>query len=741
MGTKWKSRLKLLIVMFLLTYGLSGVIAGVSKGERYLFKNYFGSYEFQDRVSYFANLVSLFELNGMTKEEAKKAITVSAEDIEEHRYRYGDLTEQIMNIESQYEGQIQSAKDSGNKAAEEAYTEERNKKIEDITKNFKDDEHVRDKIIKEKESLIDKFYREGFEYMRSEFTSNKKLFVYYLKDIDTGKVFTNLNMDENENPKEYINNKEMHYIETYPGSKGSGGYLTSKDGFFYFADGEVIEDISNMKESKFAGQIALPKSAPEDSEIMNQYNDFQKSQILYYSHSISGLAAFLLSVFFLRRRPFYEGMLKSRWGQMYHRIPLDIRLLLSFAAFMGALLVLFDLSDYYPYRYGYEWVYALIYLLTGTFFISVLFIQAALLFNRFRNAGDVKTEFKTSLLYKIIKITAGAFLIQKTGVQLILLLSIVFAFGAGAMIVIIEPRYILFYFPLFLALGLPVLLFMFKRIGYFNKIVANSNDIMLGNLETDLPVNGKTALATLASNMNALKHGVKTSQQKQVKSERLKTELITNVSHDLRTPLTSIISYTELLKNPNLSEEERASYVEIVDRKSQRLKILIDDLFEASKMASGNIDLVKQNADIAQLLQQALAEYNEAISQSSLQFRVTHLDEPVYAVVDGQKMWRVFENLIGNILKYSLENTRVYLSVKKIGEQVIISFKNVTKYELSENTDELFERFKRGDSSRHTEGSGLGLTIAKSIVELHGGRLEIDVDGDLFKVTIILDDK
>jgi signal transduction histidine kinase len=193
------------------------------------------------------------------------------------------------------------------------------------------------------------------------------------------------------------------------------------------------------------------------------------------------------------------------------------------------------------------------------------------------------------------------------------------------------------------------------------------------------------------------------------------------------------------LKNPNLSEEERDSYVQIVDRKSQRLKILIDDLFEASKMASGNIDLVKQKVDIAQLLQQALAEYNEAISQSSLQFRVTHSDEPVYAVVDGQKMWRVFENLIGNILKYSLENTRVYLSVKKTGDQVLISFKNVTKYELSENTDELFERFKRGDSSRHTEGSGLGLTIAKSIVELHGGRLEIEVDGDLFKVAILLD--
>jgi signal transduction histidine kinase len=722
--------------MFLLTYGLSGVIAGLSKGDRYLFKTYFQSYEFQDRVSYFANLISLFELNGMTKEEAKKKITVSAEEIEEHRYRYGDLTEQIMNIESQYEGQIQSAKDNGNKAAEEVYTEERNKKIEDITKNFKDEEYVREKIIKEKESRIDKFYREGYEYMRSEFNRNEKLFVYYLKDIDTGEVFTNLNIDENEDSKEYMNNKEMLYIESYPGSKG---YITSNDGFHYFGDGEVIGTMFDMKESRVAGQIALPKSAPDDSEIMTEYRDFQKSQTFFYSHSISGLAALLISFFLVRRRPFYEGLQKSRWGQTYHRIPLDIRLLLCFISFMGALLVSFDISDYYPYRFGYEWVYSLLFLMAGTFFIAALFIQAALLFNRFRNEADLKSECKTALLYKLIKIAAGAFLIQKTGVQLLILLSIVFAFGAGAIIVIIEPRYVLLYFPLFLLIGLPAVLLLFKRLAYFNQIVTNTDAIMLGNLETDLPVKGKTVLANLSANINALKHGVKTSQQKQVKSERLKTELITNVSHDLRTPLTSIISYTELLKNPNLSEEERDSYVQIVDRKSQRLKILIDDLFEASKMASGNIDLVKQNVDIAQLLQQALAEYNEAISQSSLQFRVTHSDEPVYAVVDGQKMWRVFENLIGNILKYSLENTRVYLSVKKTGDQVLISFKNVTKYELSENTDELFERFKRGDSSRHTEGSGLGLTIAKSIVELHGGRLEIEVDGDLFKVTILLD--
>jgi signal transduction histidine kinase len=169
------------------------------------------------------------------------------------------------------------------------------------------------------------------------------------------------------------------------------------------------------------------------------------------------------------------------------------------------------------------------------------------------------------------------------------------------------------------------------------------------------------------------------------------------------------------------------------------LKILIDDLFEVSKMASGNIELTKQRVDIVQLLQQALAEYNETIKESSLTLRLSTPASPLYTFVDGQKMWRVFDNLIGNVLKYSLENTRVYISVAQEKHKVLILFKNVSKYELGGNIEELFERFKRGDTSRHTDGSGLGLAIAKSIVDLHESSMEIDVDGDLFKVTIELD--
>lgn len=285
---------------------------------------------------------------------------------------------------------------------------------------------------------------------------------------------------------------------------------------------------------------------------------------------------------------------------------------------------------------------------------------------------------------------------------------------------------------------MPLFILIIKRTGYFNQILSNAAALAKGEFKPDLTIIGKSVLAKLAGDINQMKSGVKTSQKAQAKSERLKTELITNVSHDLRTPLTSIITYSELLKNPKLSEDERNMYIEIIDRKSKRLKVLIDDLFEASKMASGAVELTKAKIDIVQLLQQSLAEYNEPMEDSQVQFRVSNPDHPVYAFVDGQKLWRVFDNIIGNIIKYSLDNTRAYNNVVEENHQVRITFKNISKYELSENIDELFERFIRGDESRHTDGSGLGLAIGKSIIDLHEGTLDIDVDGDLFKVTVIL---
>lgn len=223
-----------------------------------------------------------------------------------------------------------------------------------------------------------------------------------------------------------------------------------------------------------------------------------------------------------------------------------------------------------------------------------------------------------------------------------------------------------------------------------------------------------------------------------IKNERMKTELITNVSHDLKTPLTSIINYVDLLKTEGLDSENAEKYLDVLDKKTQRLKNLTEDLVEASKLTSGAIKLNREKIDLVQLVDQSLGEYNEKFREKHLEVIKTVPESPAYVLADGRKTWRVFENLYGNIYKYAMTGTRVYIDVKTMGGKVFISVKNISENPLNFNAEELMERFVRGDVSRTTEGSGLGLSIARSIVERQNGEMKITLDGDLFKVEIVM---
>ena len=224
--------------------------------------------------------------------------------------------------------------------------------------------------------------------------------------------------------------------------------------------------------------------------------------------------------------------------------------------------------------------------------------------------------------------------------------------------------------------------------------------------------------------------------QREVASERMKTELISNVSHDLKTPLTAIISYIDLLKREDLSPQEQRKYIEILDQKSQRLKILIEDLFEASKAASGNIQFTLEEIDLVALLKQTLGEMSEKVGKSHLQFKVTVPEKKLMSYLDGRRTYRIFDNLINNIIKYAAPYSRVYIECKEEEESVMVIFRNISEKEMNFTAEEIVERFKRGDESRHTEGSGLGLAIAKNLTQLQGGVFEVYIDGDLFKVTV-----
>lgn len=232
-----------------------------------------------------------------------------------------------------------------------------------------------------------------------------------------------------------------------------------------------------------------------------------------------------------------------------------------------------------------------------------------------------------------------------------------------------------------------------------------------------------------------IQEGLKKAVTMEVRSQRIKTELVTNMSHDLKTPLTAIITYVNLMKKEDLTEEQRKEYLEILERKSLRLKSLIEDLFEFSKANSQNITLNIMDVDIMNLVKQVSFEMSDKISASGLDVRMNLTEEKVVLPLDSQKTFRIYENLFGNIAKYALPGTRVYVNGFRIDDTVVITLKNISAQEITVEASELTERFVRGNAPRNTEGSGLGLAIAKSFMELQGGTLELEVDGDLFKVT------
>lgn len=349
--------------------------------------------------------------------------------------------------------------------------------------------------------------------------------------------------------------------------------------------------------------------------------------------------------------------------------------------------------------------------------------------NLFKNNITIKSwnylsEIMTrSSIIKTFLVMSGLYVIS--GLLLFVVSAILNIFPIGILIGIILT---IIYIVIFI-----------KGLIYLDKIIIGSKAATEGKLNCNIEEKGRGHLRELAHDINNIRDGLRKSIESEIKSENMKTELITNVSHDLKTPLTSIINYIDLLKRENIESETAKDYINILDKKSQRLKVLIDDLFEVAKATSGAMELNITKIDIVQLLKQSLGENDERFKNSNLSVKLDIPDTKIFINGDGQRLYRVFENLISNIVKYSLSNTRVYIHMYVDGEnKVVIIMRNISAYELDFCANEITNRLKRGDSSRSTEGSGLGLAIAKSIVELHGGKFNIEVDGDLFKSIIRL---
>ena len=261
--------------------------------------------------------------------------------------------------------------------------------------------------------------------------------------------------------------------------------------------------------------------------------------------------------------------------------------------------------------------------------------------------------------------------------------------------------------------------------------------ISMGETEYEIPEKDFSGRElSVVKDINNISQGLRKALNEQVKSERLRADLITNVSHDIRTPLTSIINYVDLLKRENIQNEKVRDYIDVLDKKSERLRNLTEDLLEASKASSGNIKMDMEKIDLVELSMQAGAEFEDKFAKRDLELCLGTPDTPVFILADGRHLWRVLENLYNNAAKYAMEHTRIYADVIAGKDENIFSIKNVSQDKLNISPDELTERFVRGDESRHTEGSGLGLSIAQSLTKLMGGRLEIVIDGDLYKANI-----
>lgn len=282
-----------------------------------------------------------------------------------------------------------------------------------------------------------------------------------------------------------------------------------------------------------------------------------------------------------------------------------------------------------------------------------------------------------------------------------------------------------------------LLFFCITKAYHREQIIKGLKEISDGNLQYKISLERLSGDdKRMAEYINNIGSGLDAAVENSVKNERMKTELITNVSHDLKTPLTSIISYIDLLKRENFTDPKVLEYLDILEAKASRLKILTEDVVEASKASTGNLTLNMTNIDFAEMLHQVIGEFEECLEAHHLTMMVQFPDEPSIIYADGQRLWRVLENIFGNVTKYAMEDTRVYAEVRNSRDHVIFTLKNISSQPLNFAAEELTERFVRGDVARNTEGIGLGLSIAKSLTELQGGKFQLYLDGDLFKVTI-----
>ncbi|MBE5947529.1 MAG: HAMP domain-containing histidine kinase [Lachnospiraceae bacterium] len=556
-----------------------------------------------------------------------------------------------------------------------------------------------------------------------------------------------------ENFEKKYSAENTNYYCVIKDMSGNVIFRTGDIGTYSYTNGEFFsaaDENGDYTSYYFEAYVRAPKLANDEFVLAEKFGDFVNNNKYTLIFILAGsiLLEILLFVFLMcsaGHRKGQEGVNEN----FFDKIPFDV-LLVAIGFVVVLLIDILDnnlyLSYYYNYYRNVVWDCVLIFVCSSGVVLSVM---AA--FMTFATRFKLGTVFSNMLIVRVcklvikgIKYVGRLIAIAFKNIDVLWKVGIVYAvmtfFELFMMLVGNSYYWSSSYFgfiliwllaKLFVAGVLVIVLINFKQVRIAAEKLAEG-DI---NYKADTKYM-QWDIKKHAETLNSIGGGLSKAVDEKMKSERLKTELITNVSHDIKTPLTSIINYVDLLKKEELDNEKAQEYLEVLDRQSNRLKKLTEDLVEASKASTGNISVDKQETELGVLLSQAVGEYEERIYAAGLTPIVRIPEEPITIMTDGRLLWRVFDNLLGNICKYSMPDTRVYIELQAMSKEAVFVFRNISKYELNVSSDELMERFVRGDSSRNTEGSGLGLSIAKSLVDLLGGTFTLSVDGDLFKVIL-----
>lgn len=515
----------------------------------------------------------------------------------------------------------------------------------------------------------------------------------------------------------------------------SGKSIYSETFNHYIDAREINITVSLTKPDSYKGDIQglYPESVEELYTLQNNlYNE--------RNNALISAVVLLVTIVFLLAYMFMAAGTKRKEGSLLNKIPLDLTM--ASAVLITILSVAYIYNTVANGRTNCNMDLIVLLFVGFGFILSTLISGALWMFAARVKLGE---WWKCTLIYHLCNVCkrlvvwilkmveAGAKklpLIWKAILLAIIVLIInfviacnwwwsdfaVLCWGLGAVIIIVGVGYICL---------------------SMKKLALGAERIAAGNLEHKINCRGLLwEFRHHAEHLNSIGDNISNAVEMRMKNERFKTELITNVSHDIKTPLTSIINYVDLLKKEKLENENVKEYIDILDRQSRRLKKLTDDIVEASKTSTGNVSINLEPCNAGVLLAQSVGEYKEKADKADLKFVVKVPENDILIIADGRRLWRVFDNLLNNVCKYAQPGTRVYVTLEDDDKEAVITYRNVSKYELDITEDELMERFVRGDKSRHTDGSGLGLSIARNLVELQGGKFDIVIDGDLFKVMI-----